>query len=106
MRQSVSYSALSNPHVITFIDTWKKRKKYDEAQTLTIGQCMELMIGVSYNLHFEESDGRFFNKILTNAESLVGWDGEELIDILFYELVTTIQKRIASSGTFSEETGT
>ena len=90
------------PAVSKFILLWKKRKGYDQTETLTIGECIELLVATTYNLHLEDSDGRFFNKILTNSESSVSWDGDELVDILIYEVIHAVYSRIAKSGTFNE----
>lgn len=88
------------PETIRAIITdWKKRKGYTDTPTLTLGYCIEYLTGISRNLHLEFSDGRTFNHILINNESVFGWDGEEPIDILFHEIVATLKKRIAASGT-------
>lgn len=77
-----------------FITLWKTRKNYDDYTRLSVGECIELLIATTYNLHYDYSDARFFNFILTNNESLIAWDGSELIDILFYELRLAIKKRL------------
>lgn len=101
MKQYVSLTGLS-PDVTTFILLWKKRKGYGEDLTLTLGQCIELLVATTYNLHYEESDGKFYNKLLLNDETVIGWDGEELIDILFYEVIQAVRMRLNKGGTFNE----
>lgn len=85
-----------------FILMWKKRKYKNETPTLTVGEVIELLIGVTHNLHFEESDGRFFNNLLMNNESSIGWEGlgGELIDILFYELRQALKTRFGLAQVF------
>lgn len=86
-----------------FIMLWKKNKKYEDYRVLSLGECLELIIATTYNLHHEESDTRFFNHILTNDESLIAWEGTELIDILFFEALQGIKKRLASSYQFPQD---
>jgi len=81
------------------ISAWKHNKGYT-SPLLTLGQCIEFMVAISYNLHFDNSDGRFFNKILINNESVIAWEGDELIDILWFEITKILQFRL--SRTFSE----
>ncbi len=104
MKQQIRYHSQEVPqNVAEFISIWKRRKKYSPEPSLTLGECIELLIATTYNFHKEESDGRFFNNALTNNESSILWDGEELIDILFYELIETIKHRLARNGTFTQE---
>jgi hypothetical protein len=73
---------------------WKKRKHYTEEPTLSLGEVIEYLIGISYTFHHDFGDGRFFNNILINNESVIAWDGEpdELIDVLFYEVRAMLHK--------------
>lgn len=84
-----------------FITTWRQNKGYKQNEPLSFGECVELTIALSYNLHQEWSDGRTFNYILTHPESLLAWDGEEAIDIFFYEFREQYKKRLAQ-GTLTE----
>ncbi len=86
-----------------FIDLWRTRKGYNNAEPLSLGECLELLIATSRNMHKDWSDSRFFNNIMTNKESLLAWDGEELIDILWYEARQQIKKLMAK--TYSEPEG-
>jgi hypothetical protein len=103
MKQTIN---LDEEELITreraFILLWKKRRYHNEVPILTIGEVIELLIGVTHNLHFEESDGRFFNNILLNNESSIGWEGMggELIDILFYELRQALKTRFSLAQVF------
>lgn len=83
-----------------FLFIWKKRKYNDENPYLTIGECLELLVALTSNLKFDMSDGRFFNNMLINTESIVGWEGKELIDILFYELKLALRRKLATSYVF------
>lgn len=79
---------------------WLKLKNYHE---LNLGTCIELLADVSHNLHTEDSDGRFFNNILINDESVFGWDGIEPITIIWYEIVKNIKKLLAHGRTLQEK---
>ena len=85
-----------------FIEIWKQRKNHDN-QLLTLGQVIELLLATSFTFYKEDSDPRFFNNLLTNEESLVAWDGNELIDILYYECCQNIKKRLGKGRTFNSE---
>lgn len=74
-----------------------KRKYHTDMPVLTIGMCIELLIGLTYNFHTDYSDGRFFNNILTNQESLIAWEGKELIDILFYEIRKSLKRLLKTT---------
>lgn len=83
--------------VQAFIVAWKKRKGYTEPY-LTIGHCIELYMGISYRLRTEDySDTKSY--VLEGDEFVITWEGEELLDIVWYEVVQTLKKRIAMSGT-------
>lgn len=101
MKQSVSLPHDTPPYIQEFILVWKKRKGYQENPSLSLGEAIELIIATSNNLHNEDSDGRFFNHSLQNNESLIAWDGEELIDTLLYEVIENIKKRRKSSSLFA-----
>lgn len=103
MLQEISLSDIDTPlPVYRFILLWKKRKHYSQTPTLTLGEVVELLIGTSYTFHKDFSDGRFFNNILIGQESVLAWDGDELIHTLYYELVQVIKKRIYASRTFND----
>ncbi len=88
-------------HIRLFVRLWKQKKHYDLSNNLTIGQLLELIIATSTNLHKEDSDGRFFNHILKNDESLVAWDGDELADTLLYQALENIKKRCSTTNIFA-----
>lgn len=97
MKQSIDFTHETlTENEISLIRIWKKRKYNNTENTLTLGEVIELLIAYSFNLHKEESDTRFFANILINADSLIGWEGEnlELIDVLFYELSQTLRKHL------------
>lgn len=72
---------------------WQKYKGYDNCFP-GIGHYLELVDTFSNNHKLEMSDGRFFNHLFLNKESSVGFDGDELIDILHYETVEILKQRL------------
>ncbi len=104
MKQKIILTDQEQPaYVSKFINLWKTKKKYPLDEEVNVGQVIELLIATSYNLHKDNSDSRFFNNILVNAESVIAWDGEELIDMLFYEVIQNIKRLISHSRTFNED---
>lgn len=105
MKQYIELTTSNTPAPVKeFIHIWKYKKKYPQDSKLSIGECIELLIATTFNLRYENSDGRFFNKILSNSESVIAWEGEELIDILFFDVKRAILQRLSRSGTFTSET--
>lgn len=101
MKQSLMKQIIDNetweqtPSLVkAFIVHWKQKKYPSESPFLTLGQCIELLFYVSRNYRQEDSDGRFFNHVISNNESSIAWEGETLIDILYYECVQVIKQRI------------
>jgi len=82
------------PNIRLVFLLWQKYKKYECACFPHIGHYLELIDALSTNHKLEMSDGRFFNHLLLNNESSIGYDGEELIDILHYETVEILKKRL------------
>jgi len=79
-----------------FIAQWKINKGYpNEVPLPTLGQCIELLIAVSYTYYHDYSDGRFLNNILLLNEAAIAWDGDELIDTLYFEIVAILKRRFA-----------
>lgn len=83
-----------------YLLTHIKRRYNTELPILNLGMCIELLIGLTHNFHTDYADPRFFNNILTNRESLIAWDGKELIDILFYEVKQAIRRHLKNSDSF------
>jgi hypothetical protein len=81
-------------NVRLFIEVWQRKKGYTISPVLSYGHLVELQMAVSNNLHYEESDPRFFNNILINNESVIGWEGQEPIDIVAYEVIQNIKRLI------------
>ncbi len=96
-----------SPSEKEFIRIWREHKKYNQSHPLSFGECVELLVAYSYNLHHEDSlyqEGEsFFDNILRNKQSIFAWDGTEPIDILFYEAKIHIKKRLYSGRTFNDE---
>jgi hypothetical protein len=101
MKQLLNLTS-EDPRVVEFIRIWMERKGY--SGDLTIGYCLELLIGITQNFHTDHSVGRFFNHVLENEESAISFDGEELLDILYYELRKAILKRLSISRVFPDTT--
>lgn len=101
MKQDLAIPTDTPEAVKNFIMIWKSRK-YDDIPSLTIGQLLELLLATSNSFHTNYSDGRFFNNILVQNEAIVAWDGDELIDTLWYEVVENIQTILVRSRTFNE----
>jgi hypothetical protein len=92
----------TTPQIAEFILSWKRNKGYSPTFKITLGECQELLVAITPNLHIDFSDGRFFNKSLINAESSFQWDGDEPIVILFYEIEQNIIQRSARQGTLND----
>src|ERR1035437_823665 len=97
MKQIISYKVDTPASVQHFITTWKRLKHYPQTDYLTVGECIELLISTTRNMHKDDSVGRFFNNMLDNGESIIGYDGKELLDILKYQVVQAIQKKLSIS---------
>jgi NTP pyrophosphatase (non-canonical NTP hydrolase) len=98
MRQLINlYETDLLPKEREFIIHWKERKHYPNTTSLTIGEAIELLIATTTNLHKDDSIGRFFNNVLDNGESAVLYDGDELLDILFYAVKRAIKQRFIIS---------
>jgi hypothetical protein len=93
MKQQTTELILERPSVQLVFLLWKKYKGYG-SEFPHVGHYIELLDAFSTNHKMEMSDGRFFSHLLLNAESSVGWEGEELIDILHYETVEIIKRRL------------
>jgi hypothetical protein len=101
MKQAIDLTT-ADPRIVTFITHWKQKKGYSSPDQLLLGEVIELLIATTRNLHHEDGDGRFFNHLLTNNESSVGWDGQELIDILYYEVQEALKKLFSNSRVLPE----
>ena len=93
MKQTTTELINERPSVRLCFLLWKRYKGYGK-EFPHIGHYLELINALSTNHKMEMSDGRFFSHLLLNAESSVGWEGEELIDILHYETVEIMKKRL------------
>lgn len=93
MKQTTDELIYERPNIRLVFLLWYKFKGYGP-EFPHIGHYLELINAFSTNHKLEMSDGRFFTHLLLNAESSVGWEGEELIDILHYETVNIIKGRL------------
>jgi hypothetical protein len=78
-----------------FINLWQEKHGQTPTATPSLSQVLQLHRAVCRSQHSEESDGRTFNYNLIGEEFAIQWDGEQIIDIAFYEVVQGIKKRLA-----------
>jgi hypothetical protein len=78
-----------------FINLWQEKHGYEPTATPSLTQVLQLHRAVCRSQHTEESDGRFFNYTIQGEEFAIGWEGNSLIEIAFYEVVQGIKKRLA-----------
>lgn len=104
MRQHLSRAEWqqANPRVQEEILWWLSYRGYRQ---LNLGTCLELLKDVSYYLHQEESDGRFFNNIMMNHESVFGWDGDaaEPIATIWWDICDRLKDLLANGKTLKEK---
>jgi hypothetical protein len=91
-----------SPYQLRFIELWREKKKYSTREYLSVGDILELLIATTHTLEKDGSDGRFFNNLLHNEESIIGWDGEDLTDILLYQLKKNINMTLSGGRTFND----
>ena len=84
-----------------FITLWKGRKRYAN-DLISLEQCIELLIGYSRSLHYDDILHGVKDNVLDKEEIVIGWDGEEMIDILWFYVKDTL-KRINYMATITEE---
>lgn len=93
MKQTTTELINERPSVRLCFLLWKKYKGYDDSFP-HLGHLWEMIDVFSTNHKREWSDGRFFGHLIQNKESSMAWEGNEPLDILYYELVTIIKKRL------------
>lgn len=76
-----------------FIPRWRLKKNYSQSQNLDIADCLEILFATPA-FHAETSLHGTFNYVLELKEVQVGYDGDELLDILVYYLEAYIKQRI------------
>lgn len=90
-----------------FIVLWKERKYSDPSSTLSVGECWELLIALK-GQHHETSvideliGGSYFNNVLLTEDLVLAYEGEELVDILFYNVRKELRRRFALARFFPE----
>lgn len=85
---------LAPPDVLKFIEIWQKETSRPVTQLLCLCDVLDLLMTFSTRKHKDWSDGRTFNNILINEESILGWDGEDKLYIFWYELVLVLKRLI------------
>jgi hypothetical protein len=74
---------------------WLSEKGYKAEKELSIGQVLELSLALTNDLKFETPAERTtFNNALHYDEIFLGWDGNQPLDILFYEVNRKLDRRI------------
>jgi len=78
-----------------FLAIWKKEKGYTPDKALSFGQLIELSFALTNDFKYETPPERStFNNSLQYEEIFLGWDGNEPIDILWYEINQKLKRRI------------
>ena len=77
-----------------FLAMWKLKKGYPPTKEFSFGEVIELSLALTNDLSHEDSDGRTFNNILKYDEVILGWEGQEPLDITFYELNQKLRRRL------------
>ena len=95
MKQTQDIRINANKLVQITIFKWLKAKNYPLNPNLPLGYYIELLCDFTQNHHLEEIASGVFNHLVTNEESIIGWQGEQLIDILEYEVIQAIKKKHA-----------
>lgn len=77
-----------------FINEYQLNRHGIIVQQLSLGQIEEMRIVISGKLHHDTSDqpDKQYNNILYGAESVVGWEGKERIDIEWFQLKEEIKQ--------------
>lgn len=97
MKQYIDHSEIESLPLSNqlFLALWKTEKKYPRITEWSFGEILELALSLTPDLRFETpSERTIFNNSLQYEEMLVGWDGEEPIDILWYEVNQKLKRRI------------
>jgi hypothetical protein len=77
-----------------FWSLWFEEKGYAPTKEIHLEQMIELAFALTPDLHFDDSDGRTFNNILTYDELMIAFDGSQLTDAAWYEVNKKIRQRI------------
>lgn len=96
MKQKILRSDFDSQPVYNqlFLAWWREEKGYIDTAEWSFGEVVELALALTQDLHFEDSDGRVFNNLLNYNEIHIGWDGEDPLDVLWYELNQKLKRRI------------
>jgi hypothetical protein len=84
-----------SPKAQQIIFTWQKQKGYIFDPALSIGDCIELLTELSRNFNHDINMHGWYDNVLDLGEVSIGWEGEELIDILWFHCVQLLKKRLA-----------
>jgi hypothetical protein len=99
MKQIVNYKVDTPASVQHFITTWKRLKHYPQTDYLTVGECWELLVSTTRQLHRDEIASGVYDRALVDDEGeyILAWNGEQPLDLLFYKVVRAIKKRLSIS---------
>ena len=94
MKKEIALTSLS-PLTQQFIALYRRKKNYPKAPTIDIAQSIEILLATTAahrDTSFEGSTT--FDRIIDLKEFKLGYDGEELLDILVYYLENYIKNRL------------
>ncbi len=108
MKQRIDYATEDlTEHEREFLKLWKLRKYQDDTTILTVGDCLELLIALEGQRHEvsvidELLGGSYFNNVLVTEDLILAYEGDELLDILFYNVRKALRRRLSRSQFFPE----
>ena len=99
MKQHISKSEIQtlSPKIQKIITEWKNQKGY-LGGGITTGAIIEMLDAFSRNHRNEEILHGVKNHVLDMEEVVIGWDGDELIDTLFFLLIKLLAWRLSGKG--------
>ena len=109
MKQSIDYSLLDlTDHEREFLKLWKKRKYNDESPVLSVGDLWELLIalkGVRHEVSVidELAAGSYFNNTLHTEDLVIAWEGDEPVDIFFFNVRKELKRILSRTKVFSDQ---
>jgi hypothetical protein len=81
-------------NVRTFIHIWQKNKGYRISPILSIGDWYELCLDVTNKHHLDDILDGVRDHLIREENFTLGYDGEEFLDVLAYDTVANIKRRI------------
>lgn len=84
-----------SPRIRLVFLLWQRYKKHCDSCWPNLETYTAMLDAFSRNHVKDYSDGRFFDHLLMNQDSSVMWNGDKLKDILHWEVIDVIKKRLA-----------